>query len=106
VPAGTAALTMALCGSVAALQATALLHVLIAVAARPVRAFACIGAMAVTLATLLPLTLRVPPDAALGTAALNLAGGSAAVGLLGAVAGACARWPEPPPERRRRYRGR
>jgi hypothetical protein len=100
----TAAFTTALCGGVAVLQATGLLHVLLAVADRPVKAFSCIGAMAVTLATLLPLTLRVAPDVALATAGLNLAGGTAAVGLLAVVASSCVDWPERPSGRRRRRR--
>ncbi|GAA2414363.1 hypothetical protein GCM10010191_25380 [Actinomadura vinacea] len=99
-----AALAYAVSTMIASLQATALLHVLLAVAERPLRAFACLGAMAVALLTLLPLTLRIPPAAAWATAALDLAGGIAVVGLLAAVAHACVVWPEPPPERRRKRR--
>jgi hypothetical protein len=98
------AITTGLCAGVAVLQATGLLHVLLAVAERPVRAFSCIGAMGVTLAALLPLTLRVAPDAALATAGLNLVGGTVAVGLLAVVAHSCVDWPEPRVERRRRRR--
>jgi hypothetical protein len=102
----TAAYTTALCGAAAVVQATALLHVLMVVVDRPARTFAWIGGIAVTLATLLPLSLRVPADAALATAALHLVGGAVAVGLLAAVANACVHWPEPPPQRRRRFRDR
>ncbi|MBO2451975.1 hypothetical protein J4573_33150 [Actinomadura barringtoniae] len=85
--------TYAVCAVAATLQATALLHVLIAVAARPVRAFAWIGGMAVLIVTLLPLTLQGPIDAALATAAINLAGGAVIVGLLSSVANSALRWP-------------
>ncbi len=106
IPTMTAAFTTALCGAAAVLQATALLHVLLVVAETPVKTFAWVGAAAVSLATLLPLSLRIPPDVALATAGLDLAGGTAAIVLLGAVANACLQWPEPPPQRRRRYRNR
>lgn len=85
--------TYAVCAVAATLQATALLHVLIAVAARPVRAFAWIGGMAVLIVTLLPLTLQGSLDAALATAAINLAGGAVIVGLLASVANSAVRWP-------------
>ncbi|MFI0350529.1 hypothetical protein [Actinomadura sp. 9N407] len=99
-----AALAYGLCAIVGALQATALLHLLIGVAERPVRAFVWVGGMAVALATLLPLTLRVPAAAALTTSALHLTGGTALVGLLAAVAPACMhpRRPRQPRNRRRR----
>jgi hypothetical protein len=101
VSSATAAFTTAMCGAAAVVQATALLHVLMVVVERPARTFAWIGAMAVTLATLLPLSLRIPPDVALATAGLNLVGGAAAVGLLAAVANACFQWPDPPEHSRR-----
>ncbi|MFB4318038.1 hypothetical protein [Actinomadura sp. 21ATH] len=91
VGAESAALAYSLCAITAALQATALLHLLIGVAERPVRAFVWIGGTAVALVTLLPLTLRVPAAAALVTAGLNLIGGTALVGLLAAIAPACVR---------------
>jgi hypothetical protein len=99
-----AALAYALCAIVATLQATALLHLLIGVAEHPVRAFVWVGGMATAMLTLLPLTLRVPAEAALSTAALNLAGGTALVGLLAAVAPACVRHGRPPRSRNRRRR--
>ena len=85
----SAALAYGLSGLVASLQATALLHVLLSTAERPLRAFVWLGAMAVMVLTLLPLTLRVPASSAWGTAALNLAGGATVVFLLGAVARSC-----------------
>jgi hypothetical protein len=97
--AGAAALGYALCAVTAALQATALLHLLIGVAERPVRVFAWVGGMAVAFVTLLPLTMRVPVEASLTTAALNLVGGTLLVGLLAAIAPACIRRPR---TRRRR----
>ncbi|XVQ08978.1 hypothetical protein ACQP1W_41555 [Spirillospora sp. CA-255316] len=89
----TAALAYGVSALIASVQATALLHVLLAMAERPVRAFVCLGAMAVTLLTLLPLTLRIPASSAWATAALNLVGGVALVGLLAVVARACVTWP-------------
>jgi hypothetical protein len=89
----TAALAYGGSALVASVQATALLHVLLAMAERPVRAFVCLGAMAVTLLTLLPLTLRIPASSAWATAGLNLVGGVALVGLLAVVARACVTYP-------------
>ncbi|TDD29383.1 hypothetical protein E1287_31040 [Actinomadura sp. KC06] len=80
-----AATSYALCAMAGTIQATALMHLLVASAARPVRAFAWIGAIAVVLLTVLPLTLKGPFDAALATAGINLIGGTAVVVLLSAV---------------------
>ncbi|MEU5882280.1 hypothetical protein [Spirillospora sp. NPDC047279] len=103
VPAGSggmtaeaAATTYGVCALAATVQATALLHVLIAVAARPIRAFCWIGGLAVLLVTILPLTLRGAWDVALATGALNLVGGAGAVALLAVVAAASLRHPGPP----------
>lgn len=80
-----AAASYALCAMAGTIQATALMHVLLATAARPVRAFAWIGGIAVALLTIVPLTLKGPLDAALVTSGLNLVGGTAVVVLLSAV---------------------
>lgn len=98
----SAATSYALCATAATIQATALMHLLLATAARPVRAFACIGAIAVFVLTVLPLTMRGPFDAALATSAINLAGGAAVVILLSAVAGAGRQFPWDGPFRRAR----
>ncbi|SFN45225.1 MULTISPECIES: hypothetical protein [Actinomadura] len=103
--AGTApaATSYALCAMAATVQATALMHLLLSSAARPVRAFAWIGGFAVVLLTVLPLVLRGPFDAALATSAVNLAGGTAVVVLLSAVVACSRRSPwEGPPGRFRR----
>lgn len=98
-----AATSYALCAMAATVQATALMHLLLSSAARPVRAFAWIGGIAVALLTILPLTLRGPFDAALATSAINLAGGTAVVVLLAAVVACSRRSPwEGPPGRARR----
>lgn len=80
-----AATSYALCAMAGTIQATALMHLLLASAARPVRAFAWIGGFAVLLLAILPLTMNGPFDAALATSALNLVGGTAVVVLLSAV---------------------
>ncbi|TDD76158.1 hypothetical protein [Actinomadura rubrisoli] len=80
-----AATSYALCALAGTVQATALMHLLVATAARPVRAFAWIGGTGVGAVALLPLALRGPRDAALVTAAMNVAGGTAVVGLIAAV---------------------
>ncbi|MEU8121289.1 hypothetical protein AB0C21_21485 [Spirillospora sp. NPDC049024] len=89
--AAPAAASYALCASAATIQATALMHLLLSSAARPVRAFAWIGGIAVVLLTILPLTLHGRLDAALATSGINLAGGSAVVALLCAVVAASTR---------------
>ncbi|CNG52744.1 Uncharacterised protein [Mycobacterium tuberculosis] len=98
----SAATSYALCATAATIQATALMHLLLATAARPVRAFAIIGAIAVFVLTVLPLTMNGPFDAALATSAINLAGGAAVVVLLSAVAGAARQFPWDGPFRRAR----
>ncbi|RKS68741.1 hypothetical protein BZB76_5868 [Actinomadura pelletieri DSM 43383] len=80
-----AATSYALCATAGTIQATALMHLLVASSARPVRVFAWIGAIAVVLLTVLPLVLRGPLDAALATSGLNLVGGTAVVVLLSLV---------------------
>ncbi|WP_067800371.1 hypothetical protein [Actinomadura formosensis] len=99
-PATPAATSYALCAMAVTIQATALMHLLLATAARPVRAFVCIGAIAVFVLTVLPLTVRGPFDAALATSGLNLAGGTAVVALLSAVVGAARQFPGDGPFRR------
>ncbi|TYK46186.1 hypothetical protein [Actinomadura decatromicini] len=83
--AAPAATSYALCAMAGTIQATALMHLLLASAARPVRAFAWIGGFAVLLLAILPLTMNGPFDAALATSGLNLVGGTAVVVLLSAV---------------------
>ncbi|QFG20899.1 hypothetical protein [Actinomadura sp. WMMB 499] len=83
-----AATGYALCVLAATVQGTALMHLLLAGAARPVRAFAFIGGFVVTLLAVLPLLLNGPPVARLVTAGINLAGGAAVVVLLCAVVSA------------------
>ncbi|WP_157430603.1 hypothetical protein [Actinomadura macra] len=102
---GAAATSYALCAMAGTIQATALMHLLLATAARPVRAFGWIGGTAVVLVAVLPLTLHGPPAAALGTAALNLAGGAGVIALLAAVVAASGGGPRGWPEGRVR-RGR
>ncbi|MFB4308745.1 hypothetical protein [Actinomadura sp. GTD37] len=97
-----AATSYALCATAATIQATALMHLLLATAARPVRAFACIGAIAVFFLTVLPLTMRGPFDAALATSLINLFGGTSVVVLLSAVVAASRRSPWDRPFRRPR----
>ncbi|WP_433462937.1 hypothetical protein [Spirillospora sp. CA-128828] len=97
-----AATSYALCVAAGTIQATALMHLLLSSAARPVRAFAWIGGVAVALLTILPLTLRGPFDAALATAGINLAGGTAVVVLLSAVVAASGQPPWDGPFRRTR----
>ncbi|TDC88453.1 hypothetical protein [Actinomadura sp. 7K507] len=80
-----AATSYALCAMAATIQATALMHLLLATAARPVRAFAWIGGIAVALLTILPLTLKGPFDAALATSGINLIGGTSVVVVLSAA---------------------
>ncbi|MFG2088213.1 MULTISPECIES: hypothetical protein [unclassified Spirillospora] len=87
-PAEPAAASYALCAMAGTIQATALMHLLLASSARPVRAFAWIGGIAVALLTILPLTLNGPLDAALATSGVNLLGGTAVVVLLSAVVAA------------------
>ncbi|WP_131742531.1 hypothetical protein [Actinomadura roseirufa] len=99
--ASAAATSYALCALAGTIQATALMHLLLAAAARPVRAFLWIGGTAVVLLAVLPLTLHGPWDAALATAALNLGGGAAVAGTLAAVVAASPRqrrrsWPDGP----------
>lgn len=100
--AAPAATSYALCAMAATIQATALMHLLLATAARPVRAFACIGAVAVFFLTILPLTMRGPADAALATSAINLVGGTSVVVLLAAVVAASRQFPWDGPFRRAR----
>ncbi|TDD90414.1 hypothetical protein E1293_03260 [Actinomadura darangshiensis] len=100
--AAPAATSYALCATAATIQATALMHLLLSSAARPVRAFAWIGGVAVALLALLPLTLHGPFDAALATAGINLAGGTAVVVLLAAVVAASRAFPWDGPFRRAR----
>ncbi|WP_067823293.1 DUF6069 family protein [Actinomadura kijaniata] len=83
---GAAGFAYGVCATAATLQATALLHVLLTTAARPVRAFCWIGGIVVVLLTLLPLTLHAPLDAVLLTSGINAVGGSGVVALLAAVA--------------------
>ncbi|MFD0902497.1 hypothetical protein [Actinomadura sediminis] len=83
-----AATSYALCVLAATVQGTALMHLLLAGAARPVRAFAFIGGLAVALMAVVPLLLNGPPAARVVTAGINLAGGSAVVVLLCAVVSA------------------
>lgn len=98
----SAATSYALCATAATIQATALMHLLLATAARPVRAFACIGAIAVFVLTVLPLTMHGPFDAALATSGINLVGGTGVVVLLSAVVGASRQFPWDGPFRRAR----
>ncbi|TMQ92249.1 hypothetical protein ETD83_27535 [Actinomadura soli] len=100
-PATPAATSYALCAMAGTIQATALMHLLVSSAARPVRAFAWIGAIAVVLLTILPLTLKGPFDAALATAGINLVGGTAVVVLLSAVVAGSRPFPQDGPSRRR-----
>ncbi|KAB2346553.1 hypothetical protein F8566_24215 [Actinomadura rudentiformis] len=104
VPAGGSALdpeaaagTYAACTAMAAFQATALLHVLTAVAARPVRAFCWIAGLAVLIMSLMPLTLRGSFDVAAATGGLNLVGGSLIIALLATVTALSLRRRRPPP---------
>ncbi|MFV2178586.1 hypothetical protein ACFHW2_35855 [Actinomadura sp. LOL_016] len=83
-----AATSYALCVLAGTVQGTALMHLLLAGAARPVRAFAFIGGLAVAIMTVLPLLLNGPPVARIVTAGINLAGGAAVVVLLCAVVSA------------------
>ncbi|MBW8484791.1 DUF6069 family protein [Actinomadura parmotrematis] len=92
----TAALGYGICAGALTLQATALLHVLLATAAHPVRAFCWIGGIVVTLMTLLPFTLHRPLADAAGTALLNLVGGGGVIALL-ALSAAFARGHRPDP---------
>lgn len=80
-----AAASYALCAFAGTIQGTALMHLLLATSARPVRAFAWIGGIAVALLTIVPLTLKGPLDAAFATSGMNLVGGAAVVVLLSAV---------------------
>ncbi|MQY08234.1 hypothetical protein [Actinomadura macrotermitis] len=82
----TAALAYGICAGAMTVQATALLHVLVATAARPLRAFCWIGAMIVVLVTLLPLSADAPASAIIATALLDWAGGSGVIATLAAVA--------------------
>ncbi|MBT2211102.1 hypothetical protein [Actinomadura sp. NEAU-AAG7] len=100
-----AATSYALCAMAGTIQATALMHLLLATAARPVRAFGWIGGAGVLVVAALPLLPQAPPDAALVTAGLNLAGGAAVVALLAAVvAASMGDGPRLTRARRRRYR--
>src|SRR5690606_28038899 len=102
VAAEPAAASYALCALAGTVQATALMHLLLATSARPVRAFAWIGGFAVVLLTVLPLVLNGPLDAAITTSGMNLAGGAAVVALLSAVvAGSRPFSGDDPPGRRR-----
>ncbi|OLT11595.1 hypothetical protein BJF79_23830 [Actinomadura sp. CNU-125] len=83
-----AATSYALCVLAGTVQGTALMHLLLAGAARPVRAFAFIGGLAVAIMAVLPLLLNGPVAARLVTAGINLAGGAAVVVLLCAVVSA------------------
>ncbi|MFF0523566.1 hypothetical protein ACQPZ8_13625 [Actinomadura nitritigenes] len=96
--AGPAATSYALIAVAGTIQATALMHLLLATAARPVRAFAWIGGFAVVLLTILPLLLNGPLDAAVATACVNLVGGTSVVVLLAGVVAASSRpfWPDRP----------
>lgn len=87
----------AACAAMVAFQATALLHVLSAVAARPVRAFCWIAGLAVLIMSLLPLTARGPFDVAAATGGLNLAGGSIIIAMLATVTAISLRRRRPPP---------
>ena len=95
-----AASSYALCSVAAVVQATALMHLLLATAARPVRAFAWIGGIAVALLAILPLTLNGPFDAALATSGINLAGGTSVVVVLSAVVAGSRQFPWDGPFRR------
>lgn len=91
-----AALSYAVCALAGTIQATALLHVLVVTAARPVRAFTWIGAIVVLLLTAIPLTLRGPPVAAvLATSGLNLVGGTVMVTVMAAITAALLHRPGP-----------
>ncbi|WP_051712319.1 hypothetical protein [Spirillospora albida] len=85
VPVGAAATSYAVCALAATIQATALMHLLLATAARPIRTFGWISGIAVGLLTALPLVVDGPLDAALATSALNLAGGASVCTLIAAV---------------------
>ncbi|WUI01960.1 hypothetical protein OHR68_09160 [Spirillospora sp. NBC_00431] len=95
-----AATSYALCVMAGTIQATALMHLLLASSARPVRAFAWIGAIAVVLLAILPLTVNGPFDAALATAGINLAGGTAVVVVLSAVVAGSRPFPQDGPSGR------
>ena len=97
---GAAATSLALCAVAGTIQATALMHLLLATAARPVRAFCWIGGAAVVLVAVLPLTLHGPLVAAFVTAGLNLAGGAGVIALLAAVVAAAGGRSRGGPDRR------
>ncbi|MCP2341328.1 DUF6069 family protein [Actinomadura rupiterrae] len=78
----------ALMAAVAALAATALLHLLLVAVPKPVAFFGWIGSLATAAAVLLPLTITDPMDSALATAGINLVTGVCIVSLLCAVASA------------------
>ncbi|GAA2585170.1 DUF6069 family protein [Actinomadura fulvescens] len=92
-----AAAAYAVCAIVATFQATALLHLMIMVAARPLRAFCAMAGLAVLVVSLLPLTFRGPLGIAAATGGLNLVGGSVIVTLLATVTAISLRRREPPP---------
>ncbi|XRQ13378.1 DUF6069 family protein [Actinomadura welshii] len=98
-----AAAGYALCAMAGTVQATALMHLLLATAARPVRAFAWIGGFAVVLLSVVPLLLNGPPDAALATSGLNLVGGASVVALLSAVVAGARPFPGGGPSGRGRW---
>ncbi|WP_083983490.1 hypothetical protein [Actinomadura hibisca] len=93
---GSAAVSYAVCAAAMTVQATALLHVLVATAARPLRAFCWIGGIVVGLVALLPLLLDAPLGALLATSGINLVGGTAVVTVLALVAAETQGWDEPP----------
>ncbi|WP_157996096.1 DUF6069 family protein [Thermomonospora amylolytica] len=90
------AVAYALCAAALTLQATALLHVLMALAPRPASALAWICGPVTVIATVVPLVVRAPLDAAVATAAINLVAGAVVISLLSATAALASNWPGPP----------
>ncbi|MCW6003546.1 hypothetical protein K1W54_02975 [Micromonospora sp. CPCC 205371] len=86
----------AVCAALAALAATALMHLLLLTAPRPRTFFGWIVALATAISMIVPLTLDQPWEARLATAAVNLAIGLA-IGLLVSMSARSAVRPAPYP---------
>lgn len=85
----------ALCAAAVCLQATAVLHLLSELTARPIRAFCWIFSALIMVATLLPFALDAPLDSRLATSAVDFAVGVVMLALLASTAALSQRWPDP-----------
>lgn len=84
----------ALCAAAVAVQATALLHLLMELSRRPVRTLFWIFGTLLAVAAVVPFAVDAPPESALATAVINVAAGIAMLSMLASAATLSTRWPD------------